>query len=131
MTNTEQTIERVIEENLELPVEIRKQISLLNSDLYFGPLYFDTEGEQCCHMDPGAKQWNFCSAGREVMDYLRDQVPSEVFIDVNSEELLKSEPEGWEDEETGEWNEPYWEEIYQVEDVYSTLLGKELYQTIA
>lgn len=125
------TIERIVEEHTELPVDIRKQISLLNSDLYFGPLYFDEEGEQCAHMDQGATQFNFSQAGREVMDYLREEVPSEVYIDVNSEELLENEPEGFEDEETGEWVDPFWEEIYQVDDVYATLLGRELYRTIA
>lgn len=128
-----QTIERIVEEHTELPTSIRKKISLLNSDLYFGPLYFDEDGEQCACFDFEAKPkpFNFSAAAREVMDYLREEVPSEVYIDMDSEELLESEPEGFEDEDTGEWIEPYWEEIYQVEDVYSTLLGRELYNTIA
>lgn len=129
--DTAQRIDQIIEEKTELPIEIRRQINLLNSDLYDGPLYFDKDGEPCCHMDPGAEQWNFSAVAHEVMNYLRDEVPSEVYVDMDTEEIFDREPEGWEDEETGEWMEPHLDETYRVDDVYRTLLGRELHSTIA
>lgn len=131
--NTVQRIDQIIEENTDIDVDIRHKISLLNSDLYSGPLYFDKDGDECScfDFDLKPKQFDFTGAAREVMDYLRDVVPSEVYIDMETEEILTREPEGWEDEETGEWIEPFWESIYHVEDVYKTLLGRELYNTIS
>lgn len=126
--------DKVIEEHFELPAEIAKKINLLNSDLYFGPLYFDEDEDQCCHMDEGATPFNFSRTGDEVMDYLREQVPSTVYVDMNCEEVFEKEPEGYfedEDDESSDWIEPFWEAIYQVDDVYSALLGRELYNTIA
>lgn len=126
-------IDQIIEEKTEIDVDIRHKISLLTSDLYSGPLYFDKDGDKCScfDFDLEPRQFDFSGAAREVMDYLRDQVPSEVYIDMETEEILTQEPEAWEDEETGEWIEPFWESIYHVEDVYKTLLGRELYNTIS
>jgi len=131
--NTEEKINQIIEEKTDVSVDIRHKISLLNSDLYSGPLYFDKDGDECScfDFDVEPRQFDFVGAAREVMDYLRDQVPNEAYVDMDTEELLEREPEGWEDEETGEWIEPFWETIYHVEDVYKTLLGRELYNTIS
>lgn len=131
--DTAQRIDKIIEDKIELPVDIQKQISLLTSDLYSGPLYFDRDGNECPCFDfeNGARQYDFCQAAKNVMNYLREEVSDTAYIDMNTEELLEKEPEGWEDEETGEWIEPFWEEIYLVDDVYKSLLGGELYGTIA
>ncbi len=131
--DTVQRIDKIIEDKIKLPVDIQKQISLLTSDLYSGPLYFDRDGNECSCFDfeSGARQYDFCQAAKNVMNYLRKEVSDTVYIDMNVEELLEREPEGWEDEETGEWIEPFWEEIYLVDDVYKSLLGGELYGTIA
>ena len=128
-------VNKVIEGHFELPAEIARKIALLNSDLYFGPLYFNPEGETCCHMDEGAVPFNFSKAGDEVMDYLREEIPSTVYVDMDCEQVFDSEPQGYfdgdEDDEDAEWIEPYWENVYQVDDVYSALLGRELYGTIS
>jgi len=131
--DTAQKIDRIVENKVNLPVEIQRKIGLLNSDLYFGPLYFGSDGEECVCFDFEAEPtpFDFVVVAREVMEHLRDEVPSEVYVDMNVEEVLSSEPEGWEDEDTGEWIEPFWEEIYHVDDVYKSLLGRELYSTIA
>ena len=131
--DTEQKINQIIEEKTEIDVNIRHKISLLNSDLYSGPLYFDKDGDECSMFDFDAKPipFDFSRVAGEVMDYLRDHIPSTVFIDMDTEELFETEPEGWTDEDTGEWIEPFFESIFLVEDVYSTLLGRELYNTIS
>ena len=126
-------VERVVEKHFELPADIANKINLLNSDLYSGPLYFNPEGEECCHMDDGAVPFNFSKAGDEVMDYLREQVPSSVYVDMQCEEVFEREPEGFLEDEDDEdsWVEPFWEDIFQVDDVYRVILGRELGSTIA
>jgi len=97
-------------------------------------MYFNSEGEQCCHMDEGATPFNFSKVGDEVMDYLREEVPSTVYVDMDCEQVFDNEPEGYwdgEEDEGGDWIEPYWENIYQIENVYAVLLGTELGRTIA
>ena len=121
--------DKVIEEHFELPADIANKINLLNSDLYNGPMYFNPEGEQCCHMDEGATPFLFSKTADEVMDYLREEVPSTVYVDMDCEQVFDNEPEGY--EEDGEWIEPYWENVYQVDNVYGVLLGTELGRTIA
>ncbi len=126
-------VNKVIEGHFELPAEIARKIALLNSDLYFGPLYFNPEGESCCHMDEGAVPFNFSRTGDEVMDYLREEVPSTVYVDMDCEQVFDNEPEGFFEDEGDEdsWIEPYWENIYQVDNVYGVLLGTDLGRTIA
>lgn len=127
-------VDKVIKNHFELPAEIARKIRLLNSDLYFGPLYFNPERETCCHMDEGAVPFNFSRTGDEVMDYLREEIPSTVYVDMDCEQVFDNEPEGyWDDSGEGEteWIEPYWENVYQVDNVYGVLLGTELGRTIA
>lgn len=126
-------VDKVIEDHFELPAEIARKINLLNSDLYFGPLYFNPEGETCCHMDEGATPFNFSKAGDEVMEYLREEIPNTVYVDMDCEQVFDNEPEGFFEDEDDEdsWIEPYWENVYQVDNVYGVLLGTELGRTIA
>ena len=62
-----------------------------------------------------------------VSDYL-DQLPSSLYYETWSGCFLKSEPEGWEDEETGEWIEPDYSEYYEIDRsaMLNALVGKEL-----
>jgi hypothetical protein len=42
-----------------LPSNVKQAIQLCTSHLYHGPLYFDSEGNECSCFDIGAKQFNW------------------------------------------------------------------------
>lgn len=98
-------------------------IHLANSDLYYGPLYFDSQGEQCLWCDKSAKQFDFSAACQTIRDAL-DDLPSTVYYNHMNEEIEDKAPEAYEDED-GKWIEPWWEDYYEV-DVKDELLGSEL-----
>ena len=56
----------------EMPADVKRDIALCNSDLYFGPLYFDAEGEECSCFDKGAEQFNFVAALKRVRAWADD-----------------------------------------------------------
>jgi hypothetical protein len=65
----------------------------------------------------------------KVADTLRDfmlALPDELFFDACCEELLEREPEPWQDEESGEWIDPFeFNDIYKVErrDIIAGVFG--------
>lgn len=64
----------------------------------------------------------------ELRDYIRE-MPSTLYYDIQCGAATDSEPEGYEDEETGEWYEPDWGDWMKLEtrDIVSYAFG----QTIA
>lgn len=75
-------------------VELREACSYV---LQYGPL-------------DSYEDWPHYHGWSSAIDALRDrasELPSEMWIDVEAEQVYDSEPEGWEDE-NGTWNEPEW-----------------------
>lgn len=121
------TLERLINqwERETIPEELQEKISLLRSDLYSGPLYFNADGEECFYLDDGAKQLDFPKLAREVMDELSELVPSVLYFDLWAEEYFSVDPDQVE-------YEGIEESIYSLyySDLMREVLGKELYRTI-
>jgi hypothetical protein len=69
-------------------------------DLYIGPTSLDEDSPH--------KDLTFSKAVDELCAWWRDQ-PREVWLDMDCDHVSESEPEGWTDEETGEFIEPAWE----------------------
>jgi hypothetical protein len=65
--------------NPEIPPEIRRLTSQLNFDLHYGPLYLDSDGEQCSCFDEGARQFDFARASDTVREWFDSNSPSEDF----------------------------------------------------
>lgn len=80
----------------EMPEEIRTLISLANSDLYGGPLYLDTEGNECSCFDDGAKAFNFREAVAKIGAYLDDieDIEIETDFDHDTEESFFERVDG-------------------------------------
>ena len=111
----EREIKRALWEAYPPPKRIEWLINAATYDLYYGPTPAgaDIDG----HEYPG-----FTSALDEIENWFDENVPSEVWFDSDSGEVLESEPEAF--EEDGEIIEPFWEEIYHVDRVRKEMLGK-------
>lgn len=55
-----------------LSERIRTLITHCNSDLYFGPVYLDSDGDICAHGDEGATPFDFVAACSDISDALDD-----------------------------------------------------------
>jgi hypothetical protein len=55
-----------------MPLHIADLISKAQSDLYFGPSYYDAEGEECSCFDDGAKAFDFKQACDVISKWLSD-----------------------------------------------------------
>jgi hypothetical protein len=95
-----------------MPADIACAIDLANRDLYHGPLYFDSEGEQCSCFDKGATPFNFCGACDRIRDWLDSH------CDDLQEELSF-------DDETGE--STYERIDGSARDITRELVGRELF----
>lgn len=127
-SNTEKAINKAVNEywKPKLGERGKRLINWLNSDLYYGPYAAGTTDEED---NPDATYPGFTSA----IDELRDIIDAaggfqDMWYDNDSGQLMESEPEGYTDEETGEFIEPFLEETYLLEgrDVAKYVLGKEL-----
>lgn len=75
-------------------------VLLATLDLYIGPTSLDEDSPH--------KDLTFEKACNELCAWWQDQ-PHEVWLDMDCDHVSESEPEGWTDEETGEWQEQAWE----------------------
>ena len=51
-----------------------------------------------------------------IREWISDEMPGTLYYDVQSGYVDENEPQGFEDEETGEWIEPEWGDYVQYED---------------
>jgi hypothetical protein len=111
-----QYIDKAISEHAKtifqaLPENVRSLIHKANHDLYFGPMPEDAEY-------PG-----FSSALHLINEHLEI---SDVYID-ESGYVMECEPEGWIDEESGEYIEPMDYYLIEAKDILVKVVGKELH----
>jgi hypothetical protein len=97
----------------KLDPDTLKLIGQVNFDLHTGPSGNDEDY-------PG---WE--SAIRTLSRELRGEL-SEVWVDTDADYVLEDEPQGMENEDTGEWEEPPWEvyQHYSLRDVKRAVLGE-------
>lgn len=113
-----------------LSAEVQNDIALCRHSLVYGPAYVDEDGELCDCFDEGAKAHDFSAAVDRIRDAL-DFVGT-IWIDHEADDVLTSEPEGWEDED-GEWQEPDWSQIYRYDrrDLIRQIVGAALAEYVA
>lgn len=105
--------------------------SLLRTDLFMGPIYYiDEQGDPRFwgdepEADNNWAEWSFVDAVQELRQLL-GHMSNHIYVDVDSGSYSTSEPVGY--EEDGEWIEPCWESIYEVQvtDVVGTTLKEYL-----
>jgi hypothetical protein len=110
---------------VEVPEDIRRLANLATQDLYEGPLYFDDEGDLTSCFDPHMSHpFDFAQAVMELSDWVGDNI-STMYYDPHSGDLMEKEPQGEEDED-GNWIDPYpYYEIHTT-DIVKILFGREL-----
>lgn len=98
-----------------MPEEIKRLAAYARADLNFGPAHAGLDEED----RPG-----FETATTQVAEWLRDNMPSEVWVDVGCDYVATSAPEG--EEVDGEWQEPFTEETYHFEraDILRAAFGE-------
>lgn len=119
---------------------------LLVSDVYSGPAYL-TESEEASEesFTWDGETYHTCGwAGEEITGNLFGSKPHRElvreieginlpgFFDASFGEFLDREPEGYEDEDTGEWVDPCFEDIYQLEtsDFMAAIFGPRTWRDI-
>jgi hypothetical protein len=143
----ENRIETALEKRFQIPEYVKACAGAIRHDLLFGPTWSkipNGEIEQF-NCDCSASYPEDLEAGSsdiveetytgKVADTLRDfmlSLPSELYFDADFEEILENEPESWQDDETGEWIDPYeFGTIYKIEQkeiisgLFGNLLAKE------
>lgn len=104
-----------------IPENIKNLIDNANSDLYFGPLYLDSEGEHCSQWDEGATPFNFTKACKEIGDWFDENVNDLVMIDL-------VEPDSEDEEESEDWREIDVKIEDSAREICKRLVGSELFK---
>lgn len=114
-------LNQIVRDFYPVSEDLQRLINSANYDLYFGPYQVgeDLDGDGVLY--PG-----FDSALDKICDELSEV--GDLFIDISCEYTTEEEPEPYEDTETGEIIEPFWEDWMKLDrkDVLCILLGKEL-----
>ena len=116
----EEKLDKALWTHFDPPAEINRLVNMARYDLYYGPMQ---EGEDV----DGYTYPGFSKAIDQINTWL-SKVMEDVWYDRQSGEVLTKKPEGYEDEETGEYVEPMWEDYYHLKarDVVRTMFGREL-----
>ena len=97
-----------------LPESVKADIANANSDLYYGPIYHNADGERCTFCDVGAKAFDFSAACDRIRNALEDV--SDLRIEVAY------------DDET---EESIYESLQDsAEEIRKLIVGKELYSYV-
>ncbi len=109
--------------NSQLDLETQRLARLLWWDLVYGPIG-EYNGAGVRVANDGEPWIGFVEASRIVADAVRDV--GDLWVDVDWDCVMTREPEGFNDEETGEYVEPFWESIYQYsrKDVLRAAFGE-------
>lgn len=91
----------------DMPEDIKRLVAYARADLNFGP---EHNG-----LDPDEPFPGFETATTKLAAWLRDNMPSELWVDVGCDDIATSAPEG--EEIDGEWQEPFLEETFHFERV--------------
>lgn len=129
VTLQDAVLEYLKEKNLLLSEEQEKIKRVATYDLYFGPIIRNDADIDDLLATEGTEYHGFEWA----CDQLRatyEALPRELFVNIDCGYASESEPEGYENEETGEWEEPHLESTYSLKakDIREIVFGKELSQ---
>lgn len=112
--------------SLNLSDEVIHMIELARHDLFYGPLYFDADNEECSCFDEGATAFNFSAACAKISDAL--DFVGDLWVDTDSGDWQITEPQWcWKDQD-GELCMEYPElwGHYDRHEVLTHIVGKEL-----
>lgn len=109
----------IVQEHFDalMPKKLQDLARIATADLYGGPFSSTDVREQL-----GVSGYSYQKALKLLNDWWNEN-GGQVYVDLQSEEVLTSEPEGFEDPETGEIGEPFW-------DNYSTVSEREAKQIV-
>jgi len=117
-TQTKTTPKSLIAAHFKLPDNIRFYAGAATNDLYNGP--------RNSYEDDEFPYLGFTHAVKTLRDWADKELPREIWIDMDCEQILDKLPEG--EEIDGNWVEPYLENTYHLEsrEILSAIFGKEL-----
>ncbi len=105
----------------KMPARIKKLMAAAKWDLQSGPF---TKRDMT---DQGFRiKWpGYTKAIDEIGAWADKHIPSSLTVDTFAGGVFEGEPEGWKDDETGEWNEPNWEDYtsYSHRDIMLAVFG--------
>jgi hypothetical protein len=124
-------------ERAKLSHRIRQLIMLAIWDLYYGPIGSNEDARNLQDETKGpVENWPGYSKACDEIRKALDDLPSELWIDLQCEEAFTDKPEGEylenpdydpedEDSEEKEWCEPNWEDFYMVElrEIKAAIVG--------
>lgn len=130
-----------IEKAYPVPAHVQACASAIRYDLMHGPSYsaipsegmekftidhYATFADDLADIEGATIEETYVGQVAETLRTFIESLPSELWYDDDCECLMDSEPEGEQDEETGEWIEPYMDQTYYVgkEDIVQALFGK-------
>ena len=102
-----------------MPARLRKLATAAHWDLMFGPhsrADFRAEGIRW----PG-----YGEACARLQDWIDSKMPRDLWLDTQADDVLTSEPDGWTDDETGEYVEPFLEDFvhYEAREIKRVVFG--------
>lgn len=106
-----------IRELVRVPESVERLVSLATWDLWYGPLG---------PVDDAGRRWpGFVGATDAIRAWAERRVPHTITEDVFAGGYFVGEPEGYEDEEAGEWVEPEWQDyrVHEGADALALVLG--------
>ena len=126
--NNKKKIRKLVSEHFEkdIPERIRRLSNIASYDLYFGPFPPDKEFE-------GDFDWpGFEKAIDEIKPWIESNIPSDLWVDIDCDYIMEKEPDGYLDDETGEYIEPFLEYYHldSFKEIASYIFNKELINTI-
>lgn len=127
-----------LEQAFPVPAHIAACASAIRYDLYHGPCFscVPAEGIEAFTIDhyasdasdladiDGTISETYVGPVADALRSFIDDLPSEVWVDVQCDCVCTSEPEAF--EEDGEWYEPCWDDYYHLDrsDIVAGLFGK-------
>ena len=106
-TNTDKIVEKYFKD--KMPKDIRQLLAMTHYDLNFGPAHGYVDGIDTAN-DCEVQWHGFESACERLKEWIQDMLPTQVWVDMDSDYVSEYEPQG--EEIDGERNEPFLEETY-------------------
>ena len=115
-TNVDKVVEKYFK--AKMPKDIAQLVAMAHWDLNFGPAHGYVDGESTAN-DSTIEWPGFELACEHIKNWVHDELPSEVWVDMDCDDVSEYAPEGyWEhadDQEEKVWVEPNTENTYHLD----------------
>jgi len=114
----------------KMPKRVKLAAAYLEEDLYHGPM--ETYGPDHVKAKGYPSTWTFKKAAKIVSDWSDKNLNGPIYYDSQTGEVTEHEPEGFEDEETGDIIEPIWDDWFEFDRgaLWKAVFGKEVAKVI-